>query len=68
MLYLEWDGFVAVLESWTNVVKSDTDLKTELVLYVYTYTLHVHDSSVCVEHIKYHVHVCIDIHIYMQYT
>ena len=47
-------------------MKSDTDLKTELVLYVYT--LHVHDSSVCVEHIIYHVHVRIDIHIYMQYT
>ena len=30
-LYLEWDGFVAVMESWTNVMKSDDDLRTELV-------------------------------------
>ena len=31
MLYLEWDGFVAVLESWTSVMKAEADLKPTLV-------------------------------------
>ncbi|CAI8030749.1 Exportin-5 [Geodia barretti] len=26
-LYLEWDGFVSVMESWTNVMKSDSELR-----------------------------------------
>jgi exportin-5 len=26
-LYLKWDGFVAVMESWTNVMKSDSELR-----------------------------------------
>ena len=30
-LYLEWDGFVALMECWTNVMKPESDLKTELV-------------------------------------
>jgi exportin-5 len=29
-VYLQWDGFVAVMESWTNVMKSDSELKTAL--------------------------------------
>ena len=30
-LYLEWDGFVAVMESWTNVMKNDCELRNKLV-------------------------------------
>ena len=30
-LYLEWDGFVSVMESWTNVMKSDSELRDLLV-------------------------------------
>lgn len=43
MLYLEWDGFVAVLESWTSVIKAEPDLKPSLVcdLHMYTYNKYI---------------------------
>ena len=33
LLYLEWDGFVAVMESWSSAMKSGSDLGTMLVCF-----------------------------------
>ena len=73
MLYLEWDGFVGVLECWGNVLKSDPDLRSVLVwkcMYMcITRTCHVYAHATCTcTYVVYHVMKCISKCMYMCMT
>ena len=76
MLYLEWDGFVGVLECWGNVLKSDPDLRSVLVwkcMYMcITRTCHVYAHATCTCTCMYvvyrdEVHFKMYVHVYDQY-